>query len=80
MDVFVLNFLFVPRRAKFDRDRIFEDFFNKIIRSEISASSRIKYINKLKLKLNIPKLIFLIQFRSKIFRLLILSTIFKDNN
>lgn len=74
MDVFVLNFLFVPRRAKFDRDRIFEDFF-KIIRSEISAS-RIK----LKLKLNIPKLIFLIQFRSKIFRLLILSTIFKDNN
>lgn len=75
MDVFVLNFLFVPRRAKFDRDRIFEDFF-KIIRSEISASSRIK----LKLKLNIPKLIFLIQFRSKIFRLLILSTIFKDNN
>lgn len=75
MDVFVLNFLFVPRRAKFDRDRIFEDFFNKIIRSEISAS-RIK----LKLKLNIPKLIFLIQFRSKIFRLLILSTIFKDNN
>lgn len=74
MDVFVLNFLFVPRRAKFDRDRIFEDFF-KIIRSEISASSRIK----LKLKLNIPKLIFLIQFRSKIFRLLILSTIFKDN-
>lgn len=76
MDVFVLNFLFVPRRAKFDRDRIFEDFFNKIIRSEISASSRIK----LKLELNIPKLIFLIQFRSKIFRLLILSTIFKDNN
>ena len=57
VDVFVLNFLFVPRRAKFDRDRI-----------------------KLKLKLNIPKLIFLIQFRSKIFRLLILSTIFKDNN